>query len=345
MPRFIDHLLAEKKWHVSGMGLPPWMIAGGEVLVKRVARTRRMLHGSNVVLIDNVAEYYYSHHVDAKRGPDGPEQFPQLAPPFPMAFYEYTLPPWMYDTLFTDAENGAPRALNQVGVLVTAVETSDIHVNASEHSPLSSVLSECKIGLPPKWYLCIELFAGDRTDRIPWSPVLRVGLTVDADGALACDPRYGIWALDDRITDNSAIEQHRFWTLMPLVYPALLANSFLHCRNVSTEEHVPSAKLNKAYLRRHGLPLFRYKTLTIEPMKRILRKEGQVEANGLSKALYICRGHFKDYRESAGLFGKHKGLFWWDMHARGALDHGVVVKDYAIKLPNSQAVNPLETQS
>jgi hypothetical protein len=321
------------------------MIAGGEVLVKRVARTRRMLHGSNVVLIDNVAEYYYSHHVDAKRGPDGPEQFPQLAPPFPMAFYEYTLPPWMYDTLFNDAENGAPRALNQVGVLVTAVETSDIHVNASEHSPLSSVLSECKIGLPPKWYLCIELFAGDRTDRIPWSPVLRVGLTVDADGALACDPRYGIWALDDRITDNSAIEQHRFWTLMPLVYPALLANSFLHCRNVSTEEHVPSAKLNKAYLRRHGLPLFRYKTLTIEPMKRILRKEGQVEANGLSKALYICRGHFKDYRESAGLFGKHKGLFWWDMHARGALDHGVVVKDYAIKLPNSQAVNPLETQS
>jgi hypothetical protein len=320
------------------------MIAGGEVLVKRVARTRRMLHGSNVVLIDNVAEYYYSHHVDAKRGPDGPEQFPQLAPPFPMAFYEYTLPPWMYDTLFTDAENGAPRALNQVGVLVTAVETSDIHVNPSEHSPLSSVLSECKIGLPPKWYLCIELFAGDRTDRIPWSPVLRVGLTVDADGALACDPRYGIWALDDRITDNSAIEQHRFWTLMPLVYPALLANSFLHCRNVSTEEHVPSAKLNKAYLRRHGLPLVRYKTLTIEPMKRILRKEGQVEANGLSKALYICRGHFKDYRESAGLFGKHKGLFWWDMHARGALDHGVVVKDYAIKLPNSKAVNPLETQ-
>jgi hypothetical protein len=172
-----------------------------------------------------------------------------------------------------------------------------------------------------------------------------VGLTVDADGALACDPRYGIWALDERITDNSAIEQQHFWTLMPLVYPALLANSFLHCRNVSTEEHVPSAKLNKAYLRRHGLPLVRYKTLTIEPMKRILRKEGQVEANGLSKALYICRGHFKDYRESAGLFGKHKGLFWWDMHARGALDHGVVVKDYAIKLPNSQAVNPLETQS
>jgi len=26
---------------------------------------------------------------------------------------------------------------------------------------------------------------------------------------------------------------------MPLAYPALLATSFLHCRNVSTEEHVP----------------------------------------------------------------------------------------------------------
>jgi hypothetical protein len=33
------------------------------------------------------------------------------------------------------------------------------------------------------------------------------------------------------------------------------------------------------------------------------------------------------------------------MHARGALDQGAVVKDYVIKLPNSQAVDPLEAGS
>jgi hypothetical protein len=255
MPRFIDHLLAEKTGHVNWMGLPPWMFAGGGDLVQPVVTTRRVLHESNVVLIDNVAEYYFSHHVNATRGPDGPEQFPRLAPPFPMAFYEYTLLPWMYDTLFIEARIGKPRALNQVGVLVSALETSDIHVDASQHWPLFSVLNEHKSGLPPKWCLGIELFVGDRADRLAWCPALRLGFTVDAEGALASDPRCGIWAIDDRITDDPAIQQSHLWALMAIAYPALLATSFLHCRNVSTEEHVPPAKLNKAYRRRHGLRL------------------------------------------------------------------------------------------
>lgn len=344
MPRFIDHLLAEKTWHVNSLGLPGPVFANGEELAKRVARTRLVLQESNVILIDNVAEYYYSHHVDAYRGPAGPEQFPQLAPPFPTAFYEYTLLPWMYDTLFIEARIGKPRTLNQIGVLVIALDISGIHVDASQDGPLFSVFSERKSGLPPKWCLCMELFPGNRADRLAWCPALQLSFTVDAHGALASEPRCSIWAIDDRLAEDPAIEPSRLWALMALAYPAFLATSFLHCRNVSTEEHVPPAKLDKAYRRRHGLPLVRYKTLTIEPMKRILRKEGRVEVNGLTKALHICRGHFKDYRASAGLFGKHKGLFWWDMHARGALDQGAVMKDYAIKLPKSQAVNPLEAR-
>jgi len=339
MPRLIDDLLAAEKWHANRLDLPPWMLAGEKVLTERAAIIRGALHKSNVVLIDNVAEYYFSHHVDAKHGPDGPEQFPQLAPPFPMAFYEYALAPWMYDRLFSEAENGRPRKINQVGVLVAAVEPSDIDVGASLPTHFSSVLNERKNGLPPKWYLCIELFAQDRVDRIAWCPLLRLGLTVDASGTLASAPRYNIWALEEQFMGKPAIEQSRAWTLLWLAYPALLAISFLHCRNVSTEDHVPPAKLNKAYRRRHGRPLVRYKTLAIEPMKQVLRKQGQIESQGLSKALHICRGHFKDYRASAGLFGKHKGLFWWDMHARGAPDHGAVVKDYAIKLPNSGEVD------
>ena len=48
--------------------------------------------------------------------------------------------------------------------------------------------------------------------------------------------------------------------------------------------------------------------------------------------LHICRGHFKDYRES-GLFGKVKGIFWWDQYVRGDLENGAVVKDYNVKAP------------
>jgi hypothetical protein len=49
----------------------------------------------------------------------------------------------------------------------------------------------------------------------------------------------------------------------------------------------------------------------------------------MKQALHICRGHFKDYRQS-GLFGRHKGVFWWDMAARGSAEQGIVDKDYRI---------------
>jgi hypothetical protein len=68
-------------------------------------------------------------------------------------------------------------------------------------------------------------------------------------------------------------------------------------------------------------------------MKKVLETEGDIQHNGIAKALHICRGHFKDYRNSAGLFGKYKGLYWWDMHTRGTEKAGVVIKDYRVKAP------------
>ena len=37
------------------------------------------------------------------------------------------------------------------------------------------------------------------------------------------------------------------------------------------------------------MPLSRYYTLNIEPMKKVLREEGQVESHGLKHALSVCR--------------------------------------------------------
>jgi len=50
----------------------------------------------------------------------------------------------------------------------------------------------------------------------------------------------------------------------------------------------------------------------------------------IQKALHICRGHFKDYRKS-GLFGKIAGIFWWDQHARGSADCGIVKSTHVIE--------------
>jgi hypothetical protein len=114
-------------------------------------------------------------------------------------------------------------------------------------------------------------------------------------------------------------------------FPALLAIGFMHCKNVRHVEHDPVFKSGKGW--RAAKPSrVRHYTLEIDPMKETLRREGQSETLGLKQALHICRGHFKDYRQS-GLFGKIKGIFWWDSAVRGSPEHGQVVKDYAVKAP------------
>jgi len=73
-----------------------------------------------------------------------------------------------------------------------------------------------------------------------------------------------------------------------------------------------------------------YKELVISPVKRMLSEADPDPSSTLKKRLHICRGHFKDYRNGRGLFGRYQGLFWWDMHVRGDKAAGKVEKDYAI---------------
>ena len=111
----------------------------------------------------------------------------------------------------------------------------------------------------------------------------------------------------------------------------LLTFSFMNCRNVTkrdvTSEIGPSAK----WLRRQKAPEIRYHVLDINPMKEVLRTEGNIEANGLKKALHICRGHFAHYEN--GLFGRGEACtVWKPSHVRGSVENGIVDKDYRIKL-------------
>lgn len=118
------------------------------------------------------------------------------------------------------------------------------------------------------------------------------------------------------------------------VLGCLFALSLANCRNV---ELVPYT-LPRAMRRRHDGPAHaQYYTLNIEPILR--RRERPLEARSdqehAALALHLCRGHFKDYRAGGGLFGRNKGLFWWNLHARGTAERGVVVKDYAAPSPGT----------
>lgn len=122
--------------------------------------------------------------------------------------------------------------------------------------------------------------------------------------------------------------------LMPMLHTALLSISFMHCKNVQTSEITPPPPPlpTKRQIRWGQQPrqLATYHVLNIEPMKQILKTEGQSEKIGLQRALHICRGHFAHYTDK-GLFGKYYGTFWKPQHIRGSQHAGIVDKDYRIQ--------------
>jgi len=105
--------------------------------------------------------------------------------------------------------------------------------------------------------------------------------------------------------------------LFECVSTLFLAISFCHCKNISLISDPVPIKLNKSRIKKGKLPFFRFNKIVIDPMKEILKREGQAEQTGLKRALHICRGHFATYTAEAPLFGKVTGTVWKPMHLRG----------------------------
>lgn len=114
-----------------------------------------------------------------------------------------------------------------------------------------------------------------------------------------------------------------------------LALSFAHCRNVQLVDTQEDRAARRRALRA-GRPCVTFKTLEIQPMRTVLTAAAARQTTPTNpaspRALHICRGHFSDYRDGRGLFGKHHGLFWQPMHTRGSLP-GHVHKDYRVAAP------------
>ncbi len=143
----------------------------------------------------------------------------------------------------------------------------------------------------------------------------------------------------DRIAEkmgNEKAQQATYDSVTPYFHTAMLSISFMHCKNVALQDVKPPLKTihNKAQKRRGEKPYqpLPYKVLQIQPMKADIKQTQQQHGVGTAKALHIARGHFRDYQEGRGLFGKYHGRYWVPMHVRGGSEHGVVAKDYSIKI-------------
>lgn len=116
----------------------------------------------------------------------------------------------------------------------------------------------------------------------------------------------------------------------PASLPAVLAICFMNCKRQVKISEKSDSEPSVKWTNRTKTPRFRYHVLDINPMKEVLRTEGQSDATGLKKALHICRGHFCTYTEEKPLFGTYVGTVWKPSHVRGDIKSGAVIKDYSV---------------
>jgi hypothetical protein len=249
-----------------------------------------------VLLIDNVAQYYFEG-TDQEFW-DLREDFPNLAPPFPAFWCEHRLGGKIHSKEKGDSNLAAMIGSQaKVGALIQAFDPKDV---TGQDIPEGT-----------RWIYWCELFIdwGRKGDR-PAGPHGSMFFCVDAEGRILDRPSMRSFA---READADYMR-----SLMTWLHPAFLAICFLHCKNVEVVEQTVDKPLAKKWKQKTGKWPCNYKTLVIEPLKAILRKEGGAgNGTGLAKALHICRGHFRDYREGRGLFGKYKQLVWTPMTVRG----------------------------
>lgn len=313
MPRLIDDLRAKTCRLACPGFVPPSRERDWAKMMKFLHDGVIMNPGLPVIVIDNVSEYYYTSEQEYW---DLRNDFPNLAPPYPVMWFESKLQKRIHSKEKGDTDVAAMCPNGRTGVAITA---------------LDPVKQKWEGELPPgtKWILWCELYIDFGKRGVTCEgPHGSIFLCVDADGAILGQPWMQSFIED--ASDPYMVDVMQ--SIISWLYPAFLAISFLHCKNVTVADNVVPAPLAKKYRDRHGIAPTGYKTLVIEPLKQILRHEGKSHEVGIQKAMHICRGHFKDYREGRGLFGKYKMLVWHPSIVRGTKGEKAPPREIEVKV-------------
>jgi hypothetical protein len=251
------------------------------------------------IQLGNIERYYWEYW-----GKNNPLEIPNWAPVFSGFWAEWTR--------YNAPTNGG---FIQYGCHVACGPIEDTEATWGDAFPgVESVIADCK------WVMMIVPYTSSSIAPLSGQP-LRLPLTswvfIRENGSSA-----GIYTLDRK--------DHQEDLLSIMILNVLgLGISFMHCKNVRQVETKidPGERFRKQY----KVPKYTYRTLQIDPMKEVLRREGRSDTEGLQRALHICRGHFSTYSEDKPLFGKYPGTFWVPDHVRGSKERGEVVKDYDVK--------------
>jgi len=308
MPRLIDDIR-----NAGRLGMP-WYVADDQIAnwKQHTNRVLGILQDPTipVICIDNVAEYLYAGTDQEEWNLD--RDFPNLAPPFPIFWCEHRMVRTIRSTKGdTDVTKLLPQG-GRVGHLFIAAERDQWKGE----------------GIPDeaKWVFWCEIFADYHKPEVTADGSHgSIFMCIDAEGRLIERP----WMQ----SYSDPVHNEMIKNVMAWLNPSLLAISFMHCKNVTMVDNPVPPKLARRYRERHeGARLTPHKTLIIEPLKQILRHQGRSHEVGLAKAMHICRGHFRDYRQGAGLFGKYNQLVWTPSVIRGTKGKAAPAREIEVKL-------------
>lgn len=309
-------------------------LAMGAQVQGKIDAEKKLILASQKIRLDNVASYYADHEQAEWDFHD----IPNWAPPFSNFWMEWNWPKHINNAApdQVEFEKKFPNATSQGGAFVMAfpfTEQNRADVIGWRH------LTSRALGFAEKWFppeqneriekACSEAKWAMITSPWQWSNVGRcLPIWTGHIGAMF------IGARGSYVTSLvTAQTQDSFpWSWFHIIG---LGISFMHCKNVRQVESKDESG-SQRFREQYKIPKFRYRTLLLDPMKEVLRREGQSETQGLKRALHICRGHFSTYSDEKPLFGKYAGTFWIPDHVRGKKEYGEVQKDYDVMPANGE---------
>jgi hypothetical protein len=293
---------------------------------------------AQVILASNVSHYLYQ---DSSQEYWKAEDFPNIAPPFPNMWFEFERPEFILSDERGKVEWDTQHRPNRWGIAIRVYTNSTLPLDKISMNFDAVKETLATLDSPARWFLHCLLY-----DQFSWEqglvvvgPIFTWLLPVDEQGSIGRRKGEAITifsSIPDRGVEHSRNMRMECEGQLDC---ALLALSFMHCSNVVVRDNQPKERHSKLHQKRFSVPLVTYKTLEIEPMKRVLRHEGSSDTKGIQQAIHICRGHFKHFGpqwERGKLFGKIEGTFWWPSQVRGTADRGIVMKEYEVDKPDTK---------
>lgn len=277
--------------------------------------------------VNNVAEY-----VDTLAGKQLKfVDLPPVKPPFNYSYYEHKINQATLGTLVMYKNFGEKKALNVIEVIMISLITSS--KLETDKSSVDNAMRYINTLKQTSAIEAEELLAISCLVKLPQAN-FRLMLSTFfplVKGRIVSNYSLVIPGLISGNLEKNEMNQLSTEIAGINTYTILYTLGLLNCKNIRyIDNYLPQA-VQKKMIKKNLIPVNRYYTLAIEPLKERTQNKNSNDT-GRRSPLHIVRGNFATYTEDKPLFGKWVGTVWREAHVRGNKDVGEITKDYQVKV-------------